>query len=60
MTIAEKLTPVAHFPLESEIAKPLPEESPIYLPTPPSTQERYEYKNPSRWWAYWGLFAFFC
>jgi cellulose synthase/poly-beta-1,6-N-acetylglucosamine synthase-like glycosyltransferase len=60
MTIAEKLTPLAHFPLESEIAKPLPEESPIYLPTPPSTQERYDYKNPSRWWAYWGLFAFSC
>ncbi|MEY2978940.1 MAG: glycosyltransferase family 2 protein [Prochlorotrichaceae cyanobacterium] len=59
MTIAEKLTPVANFPLASEVAKPLPEGS-VYLPTPPSTQERYAYKNPSQWWAYWGLLAFAC
>ena len=63
MTIAEKLTlveTVETIDLSKEALERLAQDDSIFLPTPPSTVERYEYKNPSTWWAYWGVLAFLC
>lgn len=62
MTIAERLNPITP---KKPITSPdspisLPPENTPYLPKPPSTSERYAYKNPPNWWAYWGLLAYGC
>lgn len=48
--------PIEHL---SQEPRPLSTDG-THLPQPPSVLERYRYLNPSKIWAYWGVFAYLC